>query len=71
MFSEVDRHIEEGKLISEFRMSALPSLYAQFVQLIKYLVIFQYSFMQLRVHLVSLSVVSESYPITEIFAVGK
>ncbi|XP_016169715.2 callose synthase 3 [Arachis ipaensis] len=37
LFTEVDSHIEDGKLITEFRMSALPSLYAQFVQLIKYL----------------------------------
>ncbi|XP_061367624.1 callose synthase 3-like [Gastrolobium bilobum] len=37
MFDEVDKHIEAGKLISEFKMSALPSLYGQFVQLIKYL----------------------------------
>lgn len=54
MFKVVDDHIEEGKLISEFRMSALPSLYGQFVQLIKYLVIFYHSFMRLRIHLVSL-----------------
>lgn len=40
MFTEVDTHIDDGKLISEFKMSALPSLYGQFVQLIKYLVIF-------------------------------
>lgn len=40
MFSEVDKHIEAGDLISEFRMSALPSLYGQFVELIKYLVMF-------------------------------
>ncbi|XP_019429555.1 PREDICTED: callose synthase 3-like [Lupinus angustifolius] len=37
MFTEVDRHIDASTLISEFRMSALPSLYKQFVQLIKYL----------------------------------
>ncbi|XP_027349003.1 callose synthase 3-like isoform X2 [Abrus precatorius] len=37
MFKEVDKHIETGTVISEFRMSALPSLYGQFVQLIKYL----------------------------------
>lgn len=54
MFSEVDKHIAEGTLIKEFKMSALPSLYEQFVQLIKYLVILELSFMQLRVHLVSL-----------------
>lgn len=53
MFGEVDSHIEAGTLIKEFRMSALPSLYGQFVQLIQYLVILN-SFMQLRVHFVSL-----------------
>ncbi|CAJ1846041.1 unnamed protein product [Sphenostylis stenocarpa] len=37
MFDEVDKHIESDKLIIEFRMSALPSLYAKFVQLIEYL----------------------------------
>ncbi|CAL0300448.1 unnamed protein product [Lupinus luteus] len=37
IFSEVDKHVEAGDLISEFRLSALPSLYAQFVDLIKYL----------------------------------
>ncbi|MED6226769.1 Callose synthase 3, partial [Stylosanthes scabra] len=37
IFTEVDSHIEAGTLITEFRMSALPSLYAQFVELIKYL----------------------------------
>lgn len=37
IFSEVDNHIEAGDLISEFRLSALPSLYEQFVELIKYL----------------------------------
>ncbi|KAK4380700.1 hypothetical protein RND71_002562 [Anisodus tanguticus] len=37
IFSEVDKHIEAGDLISEFRMSALPSLYELFVKLIKYL----------------------------------
>lgn len=39
MFAEVDKHIDAGDLISEFRMSALPILYGQFVELIKYLVI--------------------------------
>ena len=38
IFSEVDKHIEAGDLLSEFKMSALPNLYAQFVELIKYLV---------------------------------
>ncbi|KAI9094765.1 hypothetical protein K1719_026571 [Acacia pycnantha] len=37
LFTEVDNHIDAGDLISEFRMSALPSLYQQFVELIKYL----------------------------------
>ncbi|RDX97868.1 Callose synthase 3, partial [Mucuna pruriens] len=37
MFTEVDKHIEAGTLISEFRMSALPSLCTQFVELINYL----------------------------------
>lgn len=39
IFSEVDKHIEDGTLISEYRMSALPSLYDHFVTLIKYLVV--------------------------------
>lgn len=38
IFSEVDKHIEAGDLISEYKMSALPSLYDHFVKLIKYLV---------------------------------
>ncbi|XLR45632.1 hypothetical protein S83_030292 [Arachis hypogaea] len=38
IFSEVDKHIEEGDLISQFRLNALPSLYRQFVELIKYLI---------------------------------
>ncbi|KAM7277956.1 hypothetical protein ACFE04_005090 [Oxalis oulophora] len=37
IFSEVDKHIEAGNLISEYKMSALPSLYELFVKLIKYL----------------------------------
>ncbi|MCH79276.1 callose synthase 3-like, partial [Trifolium medium] len=37
ILSEVDKHIEAGDLISEFKLSALPSLYGQFVALIKYL----------------------------------
>ncbi|KAF3452613.1 hypothetical protein FNV43_RR03046 [Rhamnella rubrinervis] len=37
IFSEVDKHIEAGDLIKEFKMSALPSLYDHFVKLIKYL----------------------------------
>ena len=39
IFSEVDKHIDTGALIQEYRMSALPSLYDHFVKLIKYLVI--------------------------------
>ncbi|KAK1390765.1 1,3-beta-glucan synthase [Heracleum sosnowskyi] len=38
IFSEVDKHIESGDLISEYKMSALPSLYDHLVKLIKYLV---------------------------------
>lgn len=38
LFSKVDEHIEKGDLIPEFNMSALPSLYDHFVQLIEYLV---------------------------------
>ncbi|XP_019152063.1 PREDICTED: callose synthase 3 [Ipomoea nil] len=37
IFSEVDKHIVAGNLISQFKMSALPSLYDLFVKLIKYL----------------------------------
>jgi callose synthase len=37
MFREVDNHIAAGTLIKEFKMSALPNLYGQFVELIKYL----------------------------------
>ncbi|KAL7158225.1 hypothetical protein ABFS83_02G128600 [Erythranthe nasuta] len=37
IFSKVDHHIEQGDLLVEFNMSALPSLYVQFVQLIEYL----------------------------------
>ncbi|KAJ0019964.1 hypothetical protein Pint_31297 [Pistacia integerrima] len=37
IFREVDRHIEEGTLIKEYKMSALPSLYEHLVKLIKYL----------------------------------
>ncbi|KDP44404.1 hypothetical protein JCGZ_19419 [Jatropha curcas] len=37
LFTEVDKHIEEGTLISECKMSALPSLYDHFVKLIIYL----------------------------------
>ncbi|GAV73698.1 LOW QUALITY PROTEIN: Glucan_synthase domain-containing protein/DUF605 domain-containing protein/FKS1_dom1 domain-containing protein, partial [Cephalotus follicularis] len=37
IFTEVDKRIEEGQLISEYKMSALPNLYDHFVKLIKYL----------------------------------
>ncbi|XP_038879408.1 callose synthase 3 [Benincasa hispida] len=37
IFTEVDKHIEENTLISEFKMSALPKLYHRFVKLTKYL----------------------------------
>lgn len=38
IFSRVDHHIQEEDLIKELNMSALPSLYENFVQLIEYLV---------------------------------
>jgi len=66
MFDEVDKNIETDKLISEFRMSALPSLYAQFVELTQYLVIFQNSFMQFCTFSFSFSCLvwlSKSYPV--------
>ncbi|KAL7199263.1 hypothetical protein ACSBR2_021531 [Camellia fascicularis] len=37
IFTEVDKHIEEGKLLTEYNMGGLPSLYDHFVKLIKYL----------------------------------
>jgi callose synthase len=37
IFAEVDKHIDTGDLIQEYKMSALPSLYDHFVKLIKYL----------------------------------
>ncbi|KAL3380823.1 hypothetical protein AABB24_001141 [Solanum stoloniferum] len=37
IFSKVDEHIAEGNLIKEFNMSALPTLYEQFVRLIDFL----------------------------------
>ncbi|KAL5539883.1 hypothetical protein UlMin_043582 [Ulmus minor] len=37
IFLEVDKHIDNSNLISEFKMSALPSLYSQFVKLIEFL----------------------------------
>lgn len=39
IFSKVDLHIEEGNLLQELNMSALPNLYDQFVQLIELLVL--------------------------------
>ncbi|EXB29008.1 Callose synthase 3 [Morus notabilis] len=36
-FSEVEKHIESGDLLVEFKMSALPNLYEHFVKLIKLL----------------------------------
>lgn len=38
IFSRVDHHIEQEDLIKELNMSALPSLYENFVELIEYLV---------------------------------
>lgn len=38
IFSEVDHHIQQDDLIDKLDMSALPSLYDNFVELIKYLV---------------------------------
>lgn len=43
IFAEVEKHIEEGTLIKEYKMSALPSLYEHFVKLIKYLVNSKYN----------------------------
>ncbi|KAJ6714102.1 CALLOSE SYNTHASE 3-RELATED [Salix viminalis] len=37
IFSEVKNHIDQGDLIKEYNMSALPLLYDHFVKLIKYL----------------------------------
>ncbi|CAL5433839.1 unnamed protein product [Camellia sinensis] len=37
IFTDVDKHIEEGKLLTEYNMGGLPSLYDHFVKLIKYL----------------------------------
>jgi hypothetical protein len=39
IFFKVDDHIKEETLIRELNMSALPSLYEQFLKLIEYLVI--------------------------------
>lgn len=38
IFSEVDKHIAEDDLLTEYQLSALPSLYDLFVKLVKYLV---------------------------------
>lgn len=38
IFAEVEKHIGEGDLVTEYRMSALPSLYGHFVKLMKCLV---------------------------------
>ncbi|GAB4856101.1 Callose synthase 3 [Ancistrocladus abbreviatus] len=35
LFSEVEKHIEAGDLVTEYRISALPSLYEHFVKLMK------------------------------------
>ncbi|KAL1565196.1 Callose synthase 3 [Salvia divinorum] len=37
IFSEVDKHISEDDLLTDYRLSALPSLYDLFVRLVKYL----------------------------------
>ncbi|KAI8573091.1 hypothetical protein RHMOL_Rhmol01G0251800 [Rhododendron molle] len=37
IFSEVDKHVDAADLLREYKMSALPILYDQFVKLIKYL----------------------------------
>ncbi|GMP54213.1 hypothetical protein CsSME_00019446 [Camellia sinensis var. sinensis] len=37
ILTEVDKHIEEGKLLTEYNMGGLPSLYDHFVKLIKYM----------------------------------
>lgn len=42
IFAEVDDHIDKDTLITDLKMSALPSLYHQFVRLIKLLVNFNY-----------------------------
>ncbi|CAI0440651.1 unnamed protein product [Linum tenue] len=39
IFEEVDKHVDVGDLISEYKMSALPNLYEHFVKLIKYLLV--------------------------------
>ncbi|CAL5329758.1 unnamed protein product [Camellia sinensis] len=37
ILTEVDKHIEEGKLLTEYTMGGLPSLYDHFVKLIKHM----------------------------------
>ncbi|KAK4492425.1 hypothetical protein RD792_003230 [Penstemon davidsonii] len=37
IFTEVDKHIEADDLLTEYKLSALPSLYDLFVRLVKYL----------------------------------
>jgi len=74
MFSVVDKHIESDTLMVGLRMSELAKLYEQFVQLIKYLVIFQNYFMQFLYILFlcdSLVWLSKSYQVILIIAVGK
>ena len=38
IFTIVETHMDEGDLITEYKMSALPSLYEHFVELMKCLV---------------------------------
>lgn len=38
LFAKVDDHIEKGSLITDLNMSALPTLYDKFIDLIKILV---------------------------------
>ena len=38
LFAQVDQHIEKGTLLTELNLSALPSLYDKFIDLIKKLV---------------------------------
>lgn len=44
IFKEVDKHIEDGNLVKEFKMSALPTLYDHVVKLITYLVCISVAF---------------------------
>lgn len=50
IFSKVDEHIADGNLIKDFNMSALPTLYEQFVRLIDFLVIIHYKIFRLRMN---------------------